>query len=655
MTVNVVLIGFSREKIDTKIMLDALETDIRVPVQCTPGFSPYCPRNSYGVGFRVKYEFVFADTRAAQNLKEFLRAKAESRFVPKYLLQFYAGTDPAQYTIFDARETEEWLSQHISEFGGIPANGYTLVIADLRDLASDPHYFEIRWDSSDAISPKATYMKDGVFYPQINWMFSWGGAYRFYFIDLSAGDAIRDYSLRRFYGFRHVPIQDMFPGNRPDRTSLVSEYVGDYVSEAVRNLFVPAYVYTPTVANSFRIHVWLISQTAKLSESNSAEIVNEQQILRAFRDLNPMAQWNLKVDYMKLSDNTELQNVMKNSIIRSEDLTGYGGDKVHRDTYDMRPVYAYLKANLGKFVDTGSDAVVLPAFVFLLSEGASVGYTWQEAISHENFGPVDPIYDPDTGRMTFSGEALGDLALIKRNERDLFAFGYGATPVIIHEVGHNVGLMHPHSYGYTEDYISSAMSYLTEPNVFSQFDKDAIGRAYVDSLLSEVNAPIGLLRTFPFTSDSARQKATDAVRQFDEAITAYDQKNYQSAFTKLASLANSILESYGAEAASIEAAVNQLGVVGGEDAQTAKQTTLAYLQTAKDALGKRQLAGASEAMRLAAVFAKQLAVYKLVAEANARAQNNLLTGITTGLVGGLVAGIAVGFVLLRRRATMPTT
>jgi hypothetical protein len=62
--------------------------------------------------------------------------------------------------------------------------------------------------------------------------------------------------------------------------------------------------------------------------------------------------------------------------------------------------------------------------------------------------------------------------------------GIGFTQAVIHEAGHSLGLMHPHQFGYLEDFESSAMSYWAWDYAFSQFDKDSINRAHADQLIN---------------------------------------------------------------------------------------------------------------------------------------------------------------------------
>jgi hypothetical protein len=68
--------------------------------------------------------------------------------------------------------------------------------------------------------------------------------------------------------------------------------------------------------------------------------------------------------------------------------------------------------------------------------------------------------------------------------------GIGFTQAVIHEAGHSLGLMHPHQFGYLEDFVSSAMSYWSWEYKFSQFDKDAINRAHADQLINSATTTL---------------------------------------------------------------------------------------------------------------------------------------------------------------------
>lgn len=58
----------------------------------------------------------------------------------------------------------------------------------------------------------------------------------------------------------------------------------------------------------------------------------------------------------------------------------------------------------------------------------------------------------------------------------------GMTAVMIHELGHSLGLPHPHSnYGWGSAFINDVMSYFALDYNFSIFYRDALGRAHTDA------------------------------------------------------------------------------------------------------------------------------------------------------------------------------
>ena len=71
---------------------------------------------------------------------------------------------------------------------------------------------------------------------------------------------------------------------------------------------------------------------------------------------------------------------------------------------------------------------------------------------------------------------------------------------MIHEVGHEFGLMHPHGFGYIGDFVYSAMGYFTNDYNFGQIDRDAIQRAHIDQVYFETQ---GIMRQLP--NDAASQ------------------------------------------------------------------------------------------------------------------------------------------------------
>jgi hypothetical protein len=95
------------------------------------------------------------------------------------------------------------------------------------------------------------------------------------------------------------------------------------------------------------------------------------------------------------------------------------------------------------------------------------------------------------------------------------------TQTIIHEVGHEFGLSHPHNFGNIGDFITSPMGYFTTDYKFQLFDKDALWRAHVDELYLQSEA--WLSKAPPGTL------VTQAQSKLAEVDAAYSNMNYLDA------------------------------------------------------------------------------------------------------------------------------
>jgi len=650
MTVRVALVGMSG--IDLDQLRWNLEPEIATTIQMSNQVG--LGDASYGTKFKMKYEFISVSDESTSALKSYLKSIAETKTVPTYLRNKDTGayvcwnwwiSDSKKYTTLDALKTEEWISYHMSDFGGTPDDGYLIMVADLSDISTLHHYYELTYQDLDKASEEAKYHSKQAIFPIVNWMFSWGGHQRFYFMDLSGGDPKFDYS-----GICHVPIQDF--ETRPDwgdikfkkDTKTVTEYVADYVSETVRNLFVPSYVYAPKFATSYKIMIHVFDETGKVTQDNIDNYLSGPMVRSAFEEVLPYATWDVSISTHKLGDDPELEKVINDSILFSRDITGTFGDKIHQNYYDYRQTYSYLQSHLAQYVQTSGDAVVLPVFEFVFKSGGRFADTWREDIGV----PSRWLDGPD---RTFSGISLGDLVMIGSPERNLFAFGYGLTQVTIHELGHSIGLMHPHSYGWTEDYVSSAMSYVTYEYEFSQFDKDAVHRAHVDFFLSQVQGAIQASGSVTL-HEEAQALLQDAKSTYDAVVNSYSKKDYLKAIKDAQSLSQLLDQAFDAEKRAIDDLVSQTS------ATTEKSRDL--LAQAESLLASAELQKNEGSFPVAyqlLVQASRSVEDAVDAEAYTKLQNELATTrdqLPLYLAAGLGAGIAVAvavFLVMRRRAT----
>lgn len=124
-------------------------------------------------------------------------------------------------------------------------------------------------------------------------------------------------------------------------------------------------------------------------------------------------------------------------------------------------------------------------------------------------------------------------------------FGYGFTTTLIHEIGHHLGLSHPHDgydstldvaygpggrfyYTWVASQSNSIMSYIDLNDEFSQFDRDNMNRYLTASYLNEANR---LLAGVPVDAlpEDTRQLLQEADQQAGAAIASVGRHRYPEA------------------------------------------------------------------------------------------------------------------------------
>jgi len=556
MTINIVLINLP--EVDSNQLVWNLEKTILPEIQ-VPAQPVYMSGISYGVEFRVDYEIVRASQDFVEALKDLLASHKRTQKVPKYLAQYFTEEDEATYDVIDASATERWLAERAADFGRMPKTRYTLLLADVSAVSKRYHYYEIRYDSKDPISYKAKYANTEWMFPVVNWMIGWGGQQRFYYVDLSAGSVPHDYSFTD-----HIPIQEFglkrVSGFGPKTikeykrtTETITNYVADYVSEAVRNLFVPSYVYYPTLSKKYSIQIFLFSEIDRLSKDNYAELLNTDIVKSAFRDLIPSASWDVQVTFRYLREDAGIKKAFESSKIFEQQREVYDKERLLYRYFDERIIYYHLQQNMATYVEKKDDVVILPAFVLLISQGGSIVTSWKNDIR----GGLRATIEPERFPRTFGAASYGDMVIGVQSERTIYSWGGGLTQLVIHELGHSVGLMHPFSYGSTQDYVPSAMSYSTYEYGFSQFDKDALARGHADQALRPVIDTFSKIQDVSFRSSEAVSMVKAARVELDKAMVEYDSLNYQSAMESFAKIPKMVEDASKAEAMALQRELEQ--------------------------------------------------------------------------------------------------
>ena len=361
-------------------------------------------------------------------------------------------------------------------------------------------------------------------------MDAWGGHKgRMWFVDLSAGPVWNsrwdDLPLQVVLGDNNIELTSDF-GNQ-----WLTEYVSDYVWQATANFITPNFIYYPTYRPNYQIDIFVLDDRsgAEKSAVSIQRTVNKDPILAAFEDLVPYSKITVNINFVDISQ--ELNHTLKSSYKYTDSWTS-GADFCQPERYgivDVRPTYKYLLDHLGDYEKnpylTG-DTMTIPVFAFAFSGETYFSYTDKWFIGKTNW---------ENGALL--GIALDQAALVSLNQYE-FTYGDQVTPAqrgkgegftetIIHEVGHEFGLMHPHQYGGIGDFIFSAMGYFTNDYKFGQIDKDAIQRAHVDQVYSATQK---ILEPLPSASASQVQA------KLADVDSAYSRMDYVGAMQMVLSV-----------------------------------------------------------------------------------------------------------------------
>jgi hypothetical protein len=335
-----------------------------------------------------------------------------------------------------------------------------------------------------------------------------------WFVDLSAGPVFHS-------EYEDLPLQVAIGDNNIDISrgfgkSWLTEYVSDYVWQATLNFVAPSFVYYPQYVPNYQVDVFILDDR-KSDEKQKVSIektVNKDMITSALQDLVPYSKVTVNLNYPEISDRMH-------ELIRSNrkfaDSWLYGSVFASPQRYevvDLRPIYRYVLDSIGLLEPNPrltDDTMTIPVFAFAFSGETYFTYAYKWDI-----GKIDW----ETGALL--GIALKECVFVSLNQWEFtrgeqidppqLGKGDGFTQTIIHEVGHEFGLMHPHQYGNIGDFVYSAMGYFTDDYEFGVVDKDALQRAHAyqvamkaERLLNQMGPSLVSVGAF-----EARNKLTEA-------------------------------------------------------------------------------------------------------------------------------------------------
>ncbi|MFQ5970571.1 MAG: hypothetical protein ACE5J2_08785 [Nitrososphaerales archaeon] len=485
MQINLVLIG------DTWSGQD--KGNITVKLLKTYSPTIFFENRTAGVTYNYTYNFDSVSEEIADELFKFIDSIAVENTTPQPIkewvdtkeLEFwgpeFVNITKKKYKMISAYQVEDWLFDNLE-----PKEGYTIYF--LKPSNSQINYFHTYGSVTRDPDTGRDFIQEG--------MMGFGGTNRFYFIDLTAGPWLYPY----------VPISEdqviaQFHKNLYDVKTDEDyyEFIAGYVNHAIMLLFNPSYIYSPIYKSNFRIDVFLVDMTSgRAFYDVASKFIDRSTVNHALTQLIPYAEWSSEINGQSFDS---LPRELQRTILRSLSFNKVqGGDVVVVKSEDLilelnKWVASTLtQEQLQLAQEEAARTVFVPVVIFVFDTDAYVDKI-----------PVVGTAAPDPNDGT-----VPCCAIVAVDKHALFDIGTGLSTLTVHEMGHVLGLRHPHD-GHNPaigefndwffDWTHTAMSYISPtglgcglPNVpcglvvseFGKFDHDAMDRALVLYLLNQV-------------------------------------------------------------------------------------------------------------------------------------------------------------------------
>jgi len=533
LTINVVFVGYEEgsgdQQIDNAAFLSELPGTYRT-INRYPSF--YFGNEFLGVDFNFDYNPVYADDAFEDAFFGYLDSIADPQpltlYQEWYNLETARSLDVTDNAWIDAPSVEQWLADNTNNMLGVDTTDYTVFFVNW--YGRDDFRFHV-YTKTDEPDPDTGYNFGEL--RESRKLIAWGGTapddeenglgslHRIWFYDLSAGPEgwTDNWSIDNEPGYTMPPVWEYgnLSGYRPfDDLSgdlgKVTRYVAIDLLFTTSPLYKPA-ISPPVLADDIQldINVFQMDPNADGTDYFDLSLLNQE-----LTDLQPLNTFSSEMNSQEFGSRFE-----KVYLCFYNGVSCFG-QRLFGDAF--ADLFLYFNDHLINFLE-GDAGYEVPIFAFNATDElftCCLGYAdddWATGTQSFVFG--------------FDSPSIRDVS------------GYGFTTTFIHEVGHHLGMSHPHDgydyeadidfgpggpfyFAWSGDESNSMMSYIDLNWDFSQFDRDNMNRYLTSVYLNQSNAILADIYSSP-KAGQAGSLLTSADNHAAMAQSAYDSMDYAGA------------------------------------------------------------------------------------------------------------------------------
>ncbi len=376
----------------------------------------------------------------------------------------------------DAFDVEEYLYQNFFEDAQGSEPGYTLFLMNYSNLDSLDHTLE-HWYDVEGTGMDSNETIDYWYssYANISKRAAqgWGGKYRFCYLDLSSRAWYLDFvktawssmgiGSQFYYSYPDLDnLTQTFDIETTEGYNMVNYYITQWINSYVGKVFSGPIYDNPPMGTTYSLQILVLNNLTDngFPEDDLQWVISANRIKDQLETDMPWLNWDIEIVWVELTDHPDLFDYIQNNV-----REGINGRYIDVMSGSPLPLFYMLQNQLGTNFNMHAADVVLPCYFFLTDD---ISFTYY-GTSFAGLGGMGWEILLGTQYSIFDNATIGEPRR-------------GYSRVMIHELGHSLGLPHPHdgSWGWGASYVAEVMSYFAINDGFSQFYIDGVARTHAN-------------------------------------------------------------------------------------------------------------------------------------------------------------------------------